>query len=399
MPIAPLVVLGFVVILIAAVGYGAYVYLPTASITLRPIARPIDAAPFSVTADPNMAVVDINSGMIPAERLTVPIHVEGTFAATGIDIHDTRAAGSVRFKSENTVSAVTIPANTVVSTTDGIEFVTGQDVVVPTASFATGPTKADVDVRAVKGGTKGNVDANTITVLPAALAAQVVSVTNPDPTTGGKHVEDQVISQEDYDAAVTALSDQMEAALLTALVDPRSVPRGLTAYAATAQISAGQPDQPASSLVGTAASSFNLALDATADVTAVDESQIDQVGEARVRAALLTGQQLVGDEVSVTYDRGTAVDETVVYSVTASGMGYTNPEPQTLVEAIRGLSVADAQTELGSFGTVEIDLWPQFVDHLPDQTSRISVNVIAPTPLPIGSPLPAGSPLLGPEAS
>ena len=40
----------------------------------------------------------------------------------------------------------------------------------------------------------------------------------------------------------------------------------------TAQLSAGQPDQSAPSVVGVVAPSFTLALDATADVTAVDET-------------------------------------------------------------------------------------------------------------------------------
>ena len=171
-PVAPLLVFGLVVLFVAGVGYGAYVFLPTATITLRPSATQHPGAGITVTADPNVAVVDQAAGVIPAQTISVPVHVQGTFNATGIEAHDVKAAGSVRFHSENTLNAVPLPADTVVSTADGVEFVTSEDVTVPKASFATGPTQADVGVRAAKGGTQGNVDADTITVVPPLRASR-----------------------------------------------------------------------------------------------------------------------------------------------------------------------------------------------------------------------------------
>lgn len=396
-PIAPLLVIGLVVVLLAGVAYGAYVFLPTASITLRPLATQVQTQPFVVTADPNVAVVDPGAGVIPAQTVSVPVHVEGTFNATGIDAHDTRATGTVTFKSENTVNAVSIPKDTTVSTQDGTDFVTLEDVVVPKASFSTGPTTADVDVRAVKGGTAGNVDAGTITVVPAVFSQQVISVSNSDPTTGGKHVEDQVVSQDDYNAALTSLSGQLETALQTALANPNSVPRGLVAFPQTAQLSAGQPDQPATAIVGVVEPNFAIALDATADVTAVNESQIEQVAAARLSDALQSGQQLVGSAVNATHDAGTVVGNAVVYNVQASGQGFRNPDPQSVMAAIRGKSLVDARAALAALGTADISIWPDFVDHLPDQTARISIIIVPPAPAP--SPTPAIGPSLNPSSA
>jgi Baseplate J-like protein len=388
-PIAPLIVLGLVLLLVVGVGYGAYVFLPTATITVKPVTTQVTTPAFTVTADPHVAVVDPGSGVIPAQTISVPVHVDGTFTATGVDAHDVRAGGSIRFTSENTVNPVSIPKNTVVSTSDGVDFVTLDDVVVPTASFASGPTQADVDIRAVKGGTAGNVDANTITVVPAAITQQVVTASNPDPTTGGKHVEVQVVSQDDYNAALTSLSGQLDSALQQSLADTTNVPRGLVAFPATAQMSAGQPDQPAASVVGTDEPSFTLALDATADVTAVNESQIDQVAAARIQAELAPGQELV-DAVTAGHDGGTVLDNTVVYNVTASAQGYTSPDPQALIVAVKGKSVADARAALASYGIADISIWPEFVDHLPDQAARISVTIVPPSAAPLqASPSPA----------
>ena len=63
------------------------------------------AAPFVVTADPNVAVVDPSSGRHPGPAAERARSRQGTFTATGIDAHDMRADGSVQFKSENTVDA------------------------------------------------------------------------------------------------------------------------------------------------------------------------------------------------------------------------------------------------------------------------------------------------------
>jgi hypothetical protein len=380
-----------VALLLVGVAYGAYVFLPTASVTLRPLASQIQTQPFVVTADPNVAVIDSVAGVIPAQSVTVPVHVEGTFNATGINAHDIKAGGTVTFTSENTVNPVAIPKNTTVSTQDGTDFVTLEDIVVPKASFSTGPTTTDADVRAVKGGTAGNVAAGAITVVPSILQQQVISVSNANPTTGGKHVEDQVVSQDDYDNALTSLSGQLSTALQTALASPNAVPRGLVAFPQTAELSAGEPDQPATAIVGVVEPNFTIALDATADVTAVNESQIDQVAAARLTSALAPGQQLVGTGVNSTHDQGTVVGDTVVYNVQASGVGFKNPDPQSVMNSIRGKSLADARSALAALGTADISIWPDFVDHLPDQTARISIIIVAPSPAPTLPPTPAPS--------
>ncbi|HEY5519657.1 MAG TPA: baseplate J/gp47 family protein [Candidatus Limnocylindrales bacterium] len=396
---APVLVLVLLVLLVIGVGYGAYVFLPTASITVRPLAAPIQAPPFTVTADPNVAVVDTVNGVIPAQALTVPVQVSGTFSATGIQTRDIRAAGSVQFKSENTLNAVPIPADTVVATSDGIQFATQQAVTIGTASFANGPTLLDVDVKAVKGGTAGNVDVGTITVVPANLATQLISVTNPGAMTGGKHVQTQVVSQDDYDSAVATLTAQLQAALLAALADPASVPHGLVAYPATAQLGAAQPDQDAATLVGVDEATFALALDTSARVVAVNESPINAVAQARLRAMLKPGQKLVSD-VTATNDGGSVVGQTIVYGVVASGVGYVDPDPQAILAAVRGKSPADARAALAQYGQADLSLWPDFIDHLPDQSARISVTVIAPSapplpsaPPPTAPPLPTARPL------
>jgi hypothetical protein len=379
-PIAPLLVIGLLALLVAGVAYGAYVFLPTATITLVPTASQLHLDSFTVIADPGTAVVDPVAGTLPAQTVSLPLHVGDTFDATGAQVHETRATGSVRFRSENTVNSVQVAPGTIVATPDGIRFETTEAATVPKADFTTStPGTVDVRVRAVRLGPSGNVAAGTITQEPGSLSAQLVSVRNPDATSGGQRIEDKLVTQADYDAAVAALTDRLDAALATALADPNAVPRGLTAYPETASHDAPQADQPASALVGTLAPSFTLAIDATGQVLAVNEALIGQIAATRLEAALGPGQEMVGDQPAVSHGPGEVAHDLISYQVDASALTYTAPDRQSLLAQVRGKTVSEARNILSGYGMVDIVTWPDFVDRLPDQVSRISLTVTPPT--------------------
>ena len=78
-------------------------------------------------------------------------------------------------------------------------------------------------VRAVRAGTRGNVGANEVTQLPGALASQLVTVRNPNAMTGGRRIETEAVTQEDYDAALASLTTALQASLATELQDPNSM--------------------------------------------------------------------------------------------------------------------------------------------------------------------------------
>jgi hypothetical protein len=320
------------------------------------------------------------AGTLPAQTINLPLHVSDTFDATGAQVHETRATGSVRFRSENTVDSVQVALGTIVATPDGIRFETTEAATVPKADFATStPGTVDVRVRAVRPGASGNVAAGTITQEPGSLSAQLVSVRNPDPTSGGQRIEDRLVTQADYDAAVAALTDGLDSALASALADPAAIPRGLTAYPETASHDAPQADQPASALVGTLAPSFALTLDATGKVLAVNESLIDQIAATRLEAALGPSQEMVGDQPTVSHGPGEVAQDLISYQVDASAMTYAVPDQASLLAQVRGRTVSEARDILSAYGMVDILMWPDFIDRLPDQVSRISLTVTPPT--------------------
>lgn len=378
-PVAPLLVVGLLALLLAGVAYGAYVFLPTATITLTPATTQLHLDSLTVIADPNVAVVDAAAGTLPAQQIELPLHVDGTFDATGVVVRETRATGSVRFRSQNTVDAIDVAEGTVVATADGVEFETTQVATVPKANFSTQTEgTVDVPVRAVRVGTRGNVERGTIRELPNSLKTQLVSVNNPDPTDGGRRTETLVITQADYDLALAALTGQLDAALVAALADPAAIPGGLTAYPETASHGEPTADQPAIALVDTEADTFTLALDATGQVLAVNEALIDEIARTRLDDALRPGQQAVSDP-TISHGPGVVADQFISYEVTATTQVFSAPDAPTLVGLVSGKTVTEARAILSQYGMVDIDMWPDFVDRLPDQTSRISLTIAAPS--------------------
>jgi hypothetical protein len=378
-PVAPLLVVGLLALLIGGVAYGAYVLLPTATVTLTPQTSTLRLDTFMVTADPNTAVVDPVSGTLPAQAIAVPLHVSDTFNATGAQVSETKATGSVRFRSENTDHEVDIPLGTFLATEDGIEFITLEGAIVPTADFSTAtPGTVNVPVRAVRPGLNGNVAEHTITLAPRSISIQLVTVSNPNPTTGGERNEAKRITQADYDDAVAVLTSRLNHAMAVALADPNSVPRGLTAYPSTATHDAPQVGTPGDQLVGLVAPTFDLALDATGHVLAVNEAGVEDIANARLDAALGPSQQTIGPPPVITFGPGEVADGLISYEVDASVLTYSAPDQASLVNQVRGKTIPEAKDILSAYGMVDIVIWPEFIDRLPDQASRISLMVTPP---------------------
>jgi Baseplate J-like protein len=381
--VLPLVVLLLVGVLVAGVAYGAYVFLPTATITLRPNVTRLASPVYTITADPTVAVADQATGVVGAQRLDLPISASGQFPATGVDVSLTTAHGTVRFRSTNTLNAVSVPAGTIVSTSDNIEFKTTDAVVVPRADFSSGTAgKVEVHVEASIDGPRGNVPAGAITEVPQSLTQQLVTVTNPDPTDGGQRNEQAVVTQTDYDTAMTTLGEQLTAASSNAVTDPANIPKGLTAYAATAVMATTVADPTADGAVGTAEDTFTLTLSSSVSVIAVNESLVNDLGESRFRSSLPADEQIVADTVYTSHAPGSVNGQTIVYQVTASADVYMQPNEQQVLSAVSGKSVAEARQALAQYGEVNIQMWPGFIDHLPDQAARIRLSVVPPSPSP-----------------
>lgn len=110
------------------------------------------------------------------------------------------SSGNVKFYTgAPATQAIDIPANTIVQTGGGIQFIT-----TAAANYPAGATELTVPVQALVAGTTGNVPANSVTLLITGLAYPL-SVTNVAPISGGTNAESPSSALSRLAAAVAAL--------------------------------------------------------------------------------------------------------------------------------------------------------------------------------------------------
>jgi Baseplate J-like protein len=173
-------------------------FIPRAQVTLHPKSK-IQSIVLPVIASPSVDSVFI-TGNIPAREKRVIVDGSKTVVVTGEGVTpQSQAKGAVIFRNL-TQQSVTVPAGTVVKTVDNIRFVTTS-----ASEMDAGVGKMlELPIEAEEGGLSGNVEAETIVVVEGRLGLSL-SVTNPEPTTGGREIPSVQASDTDRERAKAQL--------------------------------------------------------------------------------------------------------------------------------------------------------------------------------------------------
>lgn len=367
---------------------GVYFVLPEARVTVTPRVEAFGPLIFEVTADPDATANDPAAGIVAAEWLETTVEAQGTFRASGVKVTETKATGSVRFSNRDIGATQSIPGGSTVKTKSGVAFVTDKAVTVPKARVEQDPNgdlilvpgTANVAVTAADAGTEGNVAAGTITVVPRGYNPNLLRVTNPQPTTGGTHVEAKVVRQSDYDAAVARLSEELRGSFdewLDAQVQELGeavVQRG------SAVLDPAGVEPAAADLVGMEMDTFAVAARAAGRVVTFDPAILEDVGATRFRASEVpAGYSLLEGSVTVAHRQIESDDPAKPrYEITASGRGYREIDAAALEAQILGKPVEEARTILGPYGGVAITLDPDWFGLVPSFDWRVTVEVRSP---------------------
>ncbi|HEU4671677.1 MAG TPA: baseplate J/gp47 family protein [Candidatus Limnocylindrales bacterium] len=385
------VAIGLVLVALLVGGVAGYVLLPSATVVVTPRYEPVGPISFTVRADPTATGVDGDAGIIPAQRLTFDLSETGTFEATGKREEKKAASGIVRWTNCDPTASYRIPSGAIVRTERGIRFATTEAVFLPVAGIRNGNVldcqSSTAGVAAVDPGPEGNVDAGAITVPPSNYNANVIHVTNPDPTTGGSLKTFPRVKQADVDAAQAALRKQLAKDLDAKLAAPDAVPSAMTAFPATKSLSEPTPDGDPSALVGQEIETFDLTMSATGSVVAVDERPIETIGAARLAGSVRANRTLVADSVTITTGKASVSGEVVTFPVDASATQVAHLDAAALRDAIRGRPLDEARRTLEAYGDASITTWPDWVSSIPTIDQRLDVEV-APPPSPSPAPSP-----------
>jgi hypothetical protein len=377
------VVIGAALVLMLIVaGVAAFVFLPSAEITVTPRSEPIGPISLVVRADPEATAVDPEAAVVPADRVEVPVEVTDTFTTAGRRIEETKAAGSVTFSNLDFTSSNTIPAGSVVSTQSGVRFALERSVTVARAKLVglqIVPTEADAPVTAVKAGTAGNVEPNTILVIPADEDPLTLKVRNRAATTGGTHEEFPQVSQADIDAALKALAPKLTESFQTAVEGGEGAPQGATPFPETAVLGDATPTVDAATLLGQEVATFDLGLRATGTVIAVDDTPVESIAETRLLANVGSDHRLVDGSIDIVPGEPTVENGQVSFPVTARAERVPLLDPADLLARVKGQTVDQAKATLAPFGEVEIRTWPEWVTTITGIDSRVSLVVAGQT--------------------
>jgi hypothetical protein len=378
---------GAAVLLLAfgLVGAAVAFVAPAATITLQAGTEPVGPRSYElVFADPT-----VTAG-------TVSASIDGT--ATG-EYHDLTPANGVVTFFNWSLAPVNVPAGTGVAAGE-VVFGTTAEVLVPAATIvrffpqvAVQAGEANAQVQAVNPGPAGNVAAGAIdTVTNEEVAAQLRNlpdnpeqlVTNVEATAGGIDESGSVVAQEDVDAAVAALHDQLATAAQEALGDPGDAPYVDPAEAPQPQVSV--PDD----LVGSR-DVETFALEGTLEYrrVSVEREEVDAEGHARLEgdaAAVGTGRTILAETVRVDVTDARLDGEALVVAVEVRGASAPVIDRETLRAELLGLRVEEAAARLRPLGAVDISTWPGWVDRIPRLDWRVEMEVIEADPRALPSP-------------
>jgi hypothetical protein len=309
----------------------------------------------------------------------------------GRRIAETKASGRVTFGSKDPTRENRVAAGSVVSTSAGVRFRTTATVVIPRAKFVgltVIPGIASVGVEAAKPGPEGNVDANSITVVPQNEDPILTYVSNRNATSGGTHEEFPRIDKADVDAAVAQLTTQLGGDFDSMLAEPGRVPPALTAFAETRSLSDPVPTVDPATLIGREVDSFELELRSTGSVTAVDQALITGLASDRVRSAVSADHAVVDGSLQADIGDPSVEGEAVVFPVTARAVQVRVLDPPTLIGMIKGKPIPQARAALAPFGDVRVTVWPDWVSSIPTIDARIDLRVVPPSASPSPSQAP-----------
>ena len=351
-------------LLVVAVVAGAAL-LPGATVHIRPATTPIAPQSFPVET----AVTGHLTQELQAAK-------EGT--ATGERLDQVAATGGVTFTNWSLVS-VEVPQGTQVSVGGTTAFTTVKRIVVPRGKYdgkVLHPGQASVAVIAVDLGPAGNVAAGAIDTVDSPTVRAFLRgspdnpnrlVNNAEPTTGGVETTHPVIKQEDVDAAVAAVKDDLQGQLDALLAQDSGrvfadAPETETPSVEVPPDLVGKEDQPTFELSGTL--NVDRAFASRADV------------EARARGAIPApqGKTIVTDSVVILVQGAAEQGDSLLVQVSVTAQAAAVIDEAAARDLIAGKTVEEARTALADMGEIVVDLWPPWLDRLPGLSFRIEID-------------------------
>ena len=346
-------------------------FIPQAQVTLSPVST-TQSITLPVIANPSVDSVFI-TGNIPAHEKQVVVEGEHTVVVTGEGIvPQSKAKGIVVFRNL-TQQSVEIPAGTVIQNADAtaIRFVTTSDGQVEAGVGKT----LELPIEAIEGGLAGNLDAETINAIEGRLGLSL-SVTNPEPTTGGRERSSVQASDSDHARVKTLLIKRLDEMALQKF--RAEINAGDILFDETlnlSQVLSEKYDPPA----GAAGSKLTLTMQVEYSVLYASASDLTRLASLVLNASIPSGFSPASDALTVKPATKPTIreDGSARWTMKVERKIIQFIDPAQVTHLIQGYSSGSAQSRLQEnlplASSPQISLSPLWWPWVPIVPFRISV--------------------------
>ena len=369
------------VLLFGVVGAAIYIVLPGAHVVVTLRQQQLSAT-LEVVADARIESVDLEKGIIPAQFVEVIVETTATVPTSGDRrLDNARATGIVTFTNK-TDAPVTVPAQTILSTSAGepVLFRTLAEVLVPAGiEFS-----VDVPFEAMQryGGNAGNVAAGMVNTVVGPLA-DIVSLINLSAAVGGEARSVRVVAVGDKEILLNSARGQLQAIAYESMQSYLSDSQVIIIDSLTIKDERKDWTQ-FSADVGTLANELTLDMRATVSAFVIDERFGRQVAFARLRDQITANQTLLTDSLHYNHGPINWREPRKQASFIAGLTAIVVPEFDIsgLREQLAGLPIDDARRLLHSATALAevpamIRVFPQGLGRMPSLPVRIKLEVEA----------------------
>ncbi|MCC7366806.1 MAG: baseplate J/gp47 family protein [Chloroflexi bacterium] len=345
--------------------------VPVMKVTVSPQIVP-QQQEIEIMVDPNVKTVDLSRRLVPGEILQQRVEVVGSMPASGAKkVGRDKARGEVMFISQNN-QPVTIPRGTNLFATNGVRFVTDQDVQVPALSLGT----ARVGITAADAGPAGNVDARAIVRVEGNGIANITP-RNDRPVAGGTDRDGRVITTDDVAKLREQLQNRAREQALAELYARAGSEKSLVQQSVRLQPE-GESFEPA---VDTEGDQVNGRVTMLAKAVIFANADFNGLVQKTFLAMAGPGFDLPLSQLGVGTPEVLGVDDTKVRIKTRSQAGLVRQvNGEDLVEQLRWKSPSEARAILSRIDGLSPSNAPR-VDLSPDwapRAYRVEVTVQAP---------------------
>lgn len=349
-------------------GLAAYLATPTGSVVLRPAVQDL-ALTITVKAIQQTKEVDPTSGQIPARLIEAQLQDVETIETTGRKSTPTNARGEVTLLNR-TASPVVLPVATLISSGQGSQFITLEEVVLaPSGGTARTP------IVATQPGPRGNVPSMAIDRAVEEPHSFTLAVWNELPTFGGVEEDVSVVSPQDQSNLRSRLAGRLtkvgQDQLQALKKDSESI------YPATISLSA--LEESFDKELGAEASTVSLRMKGSISGLAFDGEDVNQLALKSLEAQTQRGFRLRTETLQVTpleaYDWGA---DWVFFRALAKAKASETVNEDIVAASLRGMNPVDARAYLEKQFTqkeqVSITIKPVSLDWLPIYFWKLEVR-------------------------